>query len=107
MLVVSEAMDKRARAVVDDDVTFTFGLPLFSRRFNLGVRAPGDTRELDGSSEDRVQHWSREASGKGVLLADVVAADERPSTDPQLSAMAESRHRPRQCLAERGKCPKR
>src|SRR5215213_3678807 len=44
-----------------------------------------------GAGKDGVEHLAREPAGEGVLLAHVVAAEEGPSVDADLSAVPELR----------------
>jgi hypothetical protein len=46
-----------------------------------------DAGERDGTSKHGIDHRVRQATREGVLLADVIAAEERDVADRDLSAM--------------------
>src|SRR5262245_7317703 len=70
----------------------------------LGRSIPGDR---DGALEDGVEHRAGEAAREGVLLAHVIAAEERPVGDECLRAVAEPGSRARHRRPEGRERPER
>src|SRR5262245_11914828 len=57
--------------------------------------------QLTRSSQYRIEHRHGQSAGEGVLLAWVVAAEQRPAAGTGLRPVAELRPRPRQLAAQR------
>src|SRR4051794_11127225 len=60
-----------------------------------GMASLSQPRPRRGRSKDSVEHWLGEFAGEGVLLADVVAADDEQLCDLDLDAVPEAWARPR------------
>src|SRR5690349_19557513 len=63
--------------------------------------------ELARAGEDRLEHRLGELAGERVLLARVVAAEQRVRADPCLRAVTEPRLRRRRRVPQRGEAPER